>query len=290
MGLLITTVAVLGGGAYGYQAGLLDDFLPASLPFFQSQPTDTLATSDTTSDAGDTPLAFGDTTGLLPMAMLPDSLLADSLNDASADTASTMTEQPELAEEEETESTRRSSTETDPPELKDRDNDRSDSDDRKVIIPEREPPTPAQRAAEGVAAYRAKKYNQARPILDETAQQGVAEAQFLLGEMYKHGRGVRTDEATAEGWYLKAAQQDHTQAQYTLARHYRDTRRSDEALRWYEAAAENGHAEAQYQAGFTYMKQNEEAKAIQWWRKAAAQGHDRATKALDRIDSRQQRP
>ncbi|HMB89406.1 MAG TPA: tetratricopeptide repeat protein, partial [Rhodothermales bacterium] len=117
---------------------------------------------------------------------------------------------------------------------------------------------------------------------------GVAEAQFLLGEMYKHGRGgILKNESLAEGWYRQAAQRGHVQAQYTLARHYRDTRRSDEALDWYVRAAENGHAEAQYQAGFTYMKQNEEAKAIQWWRKAAAQGHNKAQKALERIDSRQ---
>lgn len=295
MGLLITTAAVLGGGAYGYQAGLFNSFLPASLPFFQSQTADTLATSDTTALDSDDPVAFGDTTGLLPMAVLPDSLLADSLGEASVDTASVTTAQSDLAEEalaetEETKSTSNTSTETNPLEQKDRNNDRSALDDQKVVPPKPRPPTPAERAAAGIAAYQAKKYNQARPILEETARQGVAESQLLLGEMYKHGRGVPTNESTAEDWYLKAARQGYTQAQYTLARHYRDTRRSEEALRWYVAAAENGHAEAQYQAGFTFMKQNEENKAIQWWRKAAAQGHEKAQKALARIDSREQRP
>ncbi len=49
------------------------------------------------------------------------------------------------------------------------------------------------------------------------AEQGNADAQALLGEMYEQGRGVKQDYRQAIAWYTKAAEQGHTRAQVNLA-------------------------------------------------------------------------
>ena len=45
------------------------------------------------------------------------------------------------------------------------------------------------------------------------AEQGVADAQYNLGAMYRYGRGVSQNYETALKWYTLAAEQGHTWAQ-----------------------------------------------------------------------------
>jgi len=56
--------------------------------------------------------------------------------------------------------------------------------------------------------------------LHTQAGQGNAEAQYFLGVMYAHGRGVPQDFTTARGWYEKAAAQGDALAQYNLGALY----------------------------------------------------------------------
>jgi TPR repeat protein len=44
------------------------------------------------------------------------------------------------------------------------------------------------------------------------AEQGLAEAQLQLGDLYRAGLGVAEDLAIAHAWYEKAAAQDNTEA------------------------------------------------------------------------------
>ena len=55
----------------------------------------------------------------------------------------------------------------------------------------------------------------------KAAQQGDAQAQFNLGEMYRRGHGVTQDYEKAVEWYQKAAQQGDAQAQFNLGEMYR---------------------------------------------------------------------
>ena len=48
------------------------------------------------------------------------------------------------------------------------------------------------------------------------AEQGNAEAQYKVGEMYEMGRGVQQDREKAREWYTKAAGQDHKKSTYRL--------------------------------------------------------------------------
>ena len=77
------------------------------------------------------------------------------------------------------------------------------------------------------------------PNLHETrrlAEQGDADAQFNLGQMYDDGQGVPQDAPRAALWYLRAAEQGHARAQHSLSVLYRLGRgvpKDDaEAVRW----------------------------------------------------------
>ena len=82
------------------------------------------------------------------------------------------------------------------------------------------------------------------------AEQGVAEAQFNLGNLYCTGQGVPQDLAEARKWYLKAAEQGDAEAQYNLGVSYgtgqgvpQDNRL---AYAWFHVAAAQGNEPARY--------------------------------------------
>lgn len=50
----------------------------------------------------------------------------------------------------------------------------------------------------------------------KAARQGYAEAQYRLGWIYSHGRGVKRDDALASAWFTKAASQNHVQSRNLL--------------------------------------------------------------------------
>src|SRR5437667_10144496 len=77
-------------------------------------------------------------------------------------------------------------------------------------------------AADGRAAFERGDYVTAIRLLRPLAEQGNANAQFLLGVMYSTGRGVPKDYAAAINWYRKAADQGDPNAQTNLGVMYRD--------------------------------------------------------------------
>jgi len=86
----------------------------------------------------------------------------------------------------------------------------------------------------------AKKSPQWRKIAD----QGLAEAQFMLGNMYACGAGVILDYAEAAGWFRRAAEQGHAKAQYILGHLYFYgtcvARDFGQAARWLAEAHDQG--------------------------------------------------
>lgn len=123
------------------------------------------------------------------------------------------------------------------------------------------------------------------------AEQGYPGAQFNLGLMYEHGRGVAQSYARAAQWWRKAAEQGIAGAQCNLGNLYCKgegvVQDYAEAAQWYRKAAEQGFAEAHYNLGFLYehgvgvSKNTEEAK--EWYRKAVSQGYFAAEENLRRI-------
>jgi TPR repeat protein len=114
----------------------------------------------------------------------------------------------------------------------------------------------------------------------KAAEQGDADAQFNLGNMYTQGDGVPKDLAEAVKWYQKAAEQGSAKAQFNLGlRHAFGEgvpKDSAEAVKWYRKAAEQGDAKAQFNLGCMYGNGDgvpkDLAETVKWYRRAAEQG------------------
>ena len=84
-------------------------------------------------------------------------------------------------------------------------------------------------------------------LLTDAARSGSRNSQLLLGKLYQSGYkgSVSRDLAKAEMWYLKAARQGKTEAQYQLALMLLDRESSsDEARFWIRRAVAAGHVKA----------------------------------------------
>lgn len=125
------------------------------------------------------------------------------------------------------------------------------------------------------------------------AERGHVEAQFLLGLMYRTGRGVSQDLAAAAYWYQQAALAGNAWAQFSLGTmHIRGEgvpRNTHEGIRLYRLAAEQGHREAQYNLGALYYNGDGVARdyveAEKWFSKAAANGDAASQFALGEMYS-----
>ena len=111
----------------------------------------------------------------------------------------------------------------------------------------------------------------------EAADQGIAQAQLIVGAMYSKGQGVMQSDSEAAQWYRKAADQGDAEAQYNLGLMYEiglGVKQSDsEATQWYREAAEQGIAKAQFNLGLMYSEgrgvKQSDSEAAQWYQKAA---------------------
>ena len=126
-----------------------------------------------------------------------------------------------------------------------------------------------------IAAYR-----EWQPLADA----GHADAQFLLGLMYKEGRGVERDFTASAAWLERAARQYHVDAQFFLGRALRDgqgtERDAARAVTLFRAAADKDHARAAFELGHLYRKGDgvaaDDSEAGKWYLRAAGLGHAEA--------------
>ena len=110
---------------------------------------------------------------------------------------------------------------------------------------------------------------------------GDSKAQFRIGRMHFHGKGVNKNYGAAIKWFEKAAMGGHNLAQYSMGMMYYDGNGVEkdykEAIKWFEKAAHLGNGSAQYNMGMMYIKgegvkQNFE-EAFKWIKKSAEQGN-----------------
>ena len=114
----------------------------------------------------------------------------------------------------------------------------------------------------------------------KAAEEGDAEAQSRLGDLYAKGIGVGRDYGEAAKWYRKSAEQGNPNGQHWLGHCYLSgsgvAKDETEAFKWFREAANNGNIAAQRDLGGLYatgrgVEQNS-AEAIKWYRKAAEAG------------------
>ncbi len=116
--------------------------------------------------------------------------------------------------------------------------------------------------------------------LQTRAGAGDAVAQKAMGDLYRHGHGVRRDDAEAVSWYRKAAGQGLAAAQAELGFLYYTGHGVHldyaEAAAWWRKAARQGDASAQANLGVLYYKgqgvAQDYARAAKLWLGAAEQG------------------
>ena len=127
-------------------------------------------------------------------------------------------------------------------------------------------------AEENISKIEKKSTLQALPILMDDAKNGIAKAQYNLGEMYADGQGVPQNQSKALKWYELAAGYKAKLNIYNLAK-----KNVPQALKALMDDAENGIAQAQfilatmYANGQSVSQDNKEA--FKWYfRLAAEQG------------------
>ncbi|MBF0159905.1 MAG: SEL1-like repeat protein [Magnetococcales bacterium] len=121
-----------------------------------------------------------------------------------------------------------------------------------------------------------------------SAVQSVLENRIGIGQQHNHREAIK--------WFRLAAEQGHAQAQNNLGNLYRKGHGTQtnyqEALEWYRRSAAQGYANAQNNLGNMYrigegVDQNHQ-EALYWYRLAAAQGHINAQKNMDLILKKRQ--
>ncbi len=127
--------------------------------------------------------------------------------------------------------------------------------------------------------------------LQQRANAGEPQAMFEMAGRKLNGSGMEADAAGSVGWYQKAAELNHREAQYGLATCYAFGLGTKQdyalAMPWYEKAAQQGHADAQYMFGMSLQYALNDVTdlpaARKWYEAAAAQGHEMAKIALNKL-------
>ena len=131
-------------------------------------------------------------------------------------------------------------------------------------------------------------YAQADYWYHKAADQGLAKANYAIGNLYYYGDGLEQSDSEALVWYHKAADEGDATALDAIGLMYyygRGVPQSyPEAMVWYQKAADQGNPRAEYDIGYLYQfglgvtKNREEAN--RWFRIAANHGNESAQRAL----------
>ena len=93
---------------------------------------------------------------------------------------------------------------------------------------------------QGIDAFKSSNYPKALKLLQPLAEQGNAEAQCIIGNMYHLGLGLERSIAEAIIWYTKSADQGYGVASNNLAGIYREKNDLEAAKKWYWLAEQQG--------------------------------------------------
>ena len=124
-------------------------------------------------------------------------------------------------------------------------------------------------------AYEQKDYATAFKEIAPLAEQGNAEAQFILGKMYWKGQGVLKDPDQGVKWFKASAAQGNADAQFFMGSYYLLPHRDiAEGVKWLRLSAEQGNKDAQWLLGKAYNAGDKELprdpiQAEVWLRLAA---------------------
>ena len=132
----------------------------------------------------------------------------------------------------------------------------------------------------GIRAARVQDFARAFKEFETLVEQGHSGAQFNLGVMYLHARGVERDFDRAFALFHKAAAQGHSGAMNNIGRLYVEGKQVErdyaKAVRWFRKAAKN-HALARNNLAQMYLTGRgvgkDYKKGLFWLLQAARKGH-----------------
>lgn len=128
------------------------------------------------------------------------------------------------------------------------------------------------------------------------AEQGLADAQYNLGNLYRSGRGIEKDPWRAVFWYLKAAIQNMPLAQFNLALSYETgngtAKNYTVAAKWYRRAVKQGDVPAMLGLAALYRDglgvARDHVAAVAMYRKVIDAGNLRGRRLLDAMTAEDQ--
>ncbi len=155
----------------------------------------------------------------------------------------------------------------------------------------------AMRSIEGAEGEYPAKVLHGMELLEESAEQGYAPAQFKLGYYYQTGQSsydcLRQEPKKAYYWYEKAGEQNYPEAQYELAMlsnpetGFESFADRSKYVLWMKKAADSNFPKALSWLGRMYEKgdsvQQDVSMARSLYQKGASMGDDMAIKALKRL-------
>lgn len=146
----------------------------------------------------------------------------------------------------------------------------------------------APTVADAQKAYDAGSYEEAFIIVEPLAKLNHPEAEYLLGQMYELGRGVKKDSEKALSLFTAAANQGYAAAQAKLGSlHVEGKKDYASAMNWFQKAADQGYALAYSAIGDLYAKgygvDKNADKAVEYYKKAADAGDAAACLRLGRM-------
>ena len=124
--------------------------------------------------------------------------------------------------------------------------------------------------------------------VEAAAEQGGAEAAFLMGTAYAEGLGKDQNDEVAVDWYRRAADMGNVLAQHNMGNVYfsgTGVQQNDSlAAHWWAKAASQGDAIPQFRLGTMYEQGRGVARdldqARRWYEESASRGYSDAVEAL----------
>lgn len=150
----------------------------------------------------------------------------------------------------------------------------------------------------GHQAYVSGEYGKAARIWKPLAEQGIAQAQFYLSNLYARGEGVEKDPVAALSWLTRSARAGYPAAQFNLGNRFFKglwvKQDYGKAREWWGKAAEQKVARAAHNIGGLYYQgtgvEKNIAEALRWYRRAADGGSIESKVVLAKLESRGRAP
>jgi TPR repeat protein len=134
--------------------------------------------------------------------------------------------------------------------------------------------------------------------LQRQAENGAADAQKKLGDLYAAGHCMAQDYAIAAMWFRRSAEKGNAGAQFQLANYTlegREVRRDEkEAAQWFHRSAEQDFHDAQYSLGSLYVNGRGVPKNLvqgyMWFRVSAPESDRHVHDVLAQISKQMSEP